>query len=685
MGQEAGKPAQPKPRGRYRTSRRSGRRCTFFGFRPSLNRQDREERQHNEDGRRLEFEDVQNENSLCMPSAEVSSGLLDEPLLENTGTGEPICQSVPSQTFEANMSPFPSFSYGLEGNQISGNLMNPYEICEDLEGYACGGHDLIGQNGISFVNINSYEPDSNDEEENDAQETFSLAREDDSFFQETVGNMFSEREKGTESFPDLESQLSTLSLSVSRERCEGAGAMPLMRYFSTDSELACPNNKAFKPSAEDQAIPKSNLSGANCEIQETKNSVDVGIGTPVAIADVLNVNDGTTDQQNPPELVVRPKIRKQTTAKPMEREKFLSSDDEEGSCSWRRTGISAVQQGRVECALRNSKEMRFSMFTDSRYYKGYKKNTEIDLRKKAAAEEQEDSTFWNEFRGHSRYFSVILKDEDSSECSDGEWSTAVPAYFTAIEKDQFSSDESWDTVPGEEEYEPEVQSSSDSSSDDSDSSDDSEEQTSLEEGEVPWLQQEEETESSSDEENYPVIDFLYAGFFLLDGNNNLEDDSSVGEDLEMEWRLVDEVGEDLELAEAIPYMNPQMLTFMTLEGHLQQAMEIALAYLETLGLDVEQAHPPATQETIDGLPQVIITDDHDGQGQCCTICCSEFVKDEIVTELPCHHLFHKTCVTLWLQKSGTCPVCRYVLAPVLTEEAAASVSLLSDHDSGSSV
>lgn len=39
-----------------------------------------------------------------------------------------------------------------------------------------------------------------------------------------------------------------------------------------------------------------------------------------------------------------------------------------------------------------------------------------------------------------------------------------------------------------------------------------------------------------------------------------------------------------------------------------------------------------------------------GQEQCCTICCSEYVKDEVITELPCHHLFHKPCVTLWLQK-----------------------------------
>ena len=49
-----------------------------------------------------------------------------------------------------------------------------------------------------------------------------------------------------------------------------------------------------------------------------------------------------------------------------------------------------------------------------------------------------------------------------------------------------------------------------------------------------------------------------------------------------------------------------------------------------------------------------------GQDQCCAICCCEYVKDEITTELPCHHIFHKICVTLWLRKVSLlfcAPVC----------------------------
>ncbi|XP_052634556.1 E3 ubiquitin-protein ligase Praja-2 [Harpia harpyja] len=671
MGQEAGKLVWPRPAGGYRTitRRRYRRRHTYVSFRPSLNSQDRDECQHYEDREGSDLENVQTGSSLSFSEgsnalAEVYSGLLDEPVLENTGTGEPVCQSVLSQTSEANTSPFSLFSYGLEDNQISGNLMNPYENSEALAGYASGGsNDLNGQNGIAFVNIDSYEPDSSDGEENDAQETFSLAREV-GLFQEALGNLLSELEGGIESFTELQSQLPTLNHSVSRERCEEAGPMPLTRYFSIDSDLACPNNMTFKPSAEDQALPKSSLSGASYETQQIKVA-DVGIGTPTEIANELNVSDGNTAQGNSPELVVRPKIRKQNTANKLEREKLLPNDDEEEGGSWRKIGIAEVQRGHAEYALRNSKERR-SMFFDSRDYEGDRKNTRIDQRKNAAAQEQKNSTFWDEFEDCSRYFSMTLRDEDSSECSDGEWSTAVPTYLTATEKEESSSDESWESAPGKEEHGPEVQSNSSGVEENTDFCFQGGEQTLLEEGEIPWLQYREEVESSSDEENYPFSDFLHPVFFLLDGNNNFEDDSSVSEDLDVEWRLLDEFGDGLGLAQAIPYMTPQFLTIMALEGRLQQAMEIVLTYLETLGFDVEQAHPPATKETIDCLPQITVADDQDGQEQCCTICCSEYVKDEIITELPCHHLFHKTCITLWLQKSGTCPICRHVLAPVHT-------------------
>ncbi|KAM4878332.1 E3 ubiquitin-protein ligase Praja-2 isoform 2-T13 [Sylvia borin] len=608
MGQGLGKTVWPKPAGGYQTitGERCGRRRSYLGFRRFLNNQDRDGHQQNDSCKQLELEDVQKEDSLSFsedssPLVEVSADLLDEPLSKDTGTREPVCRSASIQTSQVTRSPFSIFSYGLEGNQISQDLMNLYEKSADLAEYTSGGlNDLNGENGIAFVNIDSYEPDSSDGEEEDALDKYSWIREAAGLIQGRLDNILSPCEKEVESLNDLQSQLFAFNHSIYRESYEEAGPMP----------LACPSIGTLKP-AENEAILKISLNDDSSEAQQTKRMVDVGIGTPIVVADVLNISDGETDQENSSELVVRPKIRKQNTAKQLEREGHLSSDDEKEGDSWRRIGIADVQQCHPECPLRDGKDISSGVFFLSRM-QSHQKNMETDLRRNAVAREQSsvlsDSAFWNEFEDHNTHYLMCHKDENR-------------------------------------------------------------EQTLLEEGEIPWLQYREvEEESSSDEENDPVSDFVHLGFFFLDGNNNLEDDSSVSEDLDVEWRLLDEFGDGLGLAQAIPYMEPQFLTIMALEGRLE-AVETALAQLESLTFDVEQTHPPATKETIDCLPQIIVTGDYNGQEQCCTICCSDYVDGEIITKLPCRHLFHKPCVTLWLQRSGTCPVCRHVLAPVLPEAA----------------
>ncbi|CAD8158221.1 unnamed protein product [Paramecium octaurelia] len=42
----------------------------------------------------------------------------------------------------------------------------------------------------------------------------------------------------------------------------------------------------------------------------------------------------------------------------------------------------------------------------------------------------------------------------------------------------------------------------------------------------------------------------------------------------------------------------------------------------------------------------------------CSICCNQFQKDELITQLPCKHIYHKSCVDSWLQSSTKCPNCR---------------------------
>jgi len=43
----------------------------------------------------------------------------------------------------------------------------------------------------------------------------------------------------------------------------------------------------------------------------------------------------------------------------------------------------------------------------------------------------------------------------------------------------------------------------------------------------------------------------------------------------------------------------------------------------------------------------------------CSICMATFEAQEDVSSLPCHHIFHTSCVEVWLAKSGFCPLCRY--------------------------
>ncbi|XP_006215291.1 E3 ubiquitin-protein ligase Praja-1 isoform X3 [Vicugna pacos] len=288
-----------------------------------------------------------------------------------------------------------------------------------------------------------------------------------------------------------------------------------------------------------------------------------------------------------------------------------------------------------------------------------------------------DPDFWTYSDDYYRYF-----EEDSD--SDKEWTAALRRKYRGREQHLSSSGESWETLPGKEEHEAEqgrgnagasASPSAGASAGSSGSNEleevrgpplQEEEQASPEEGEVPWLQYN-ENESSSEGDNDSGQEFLQPGVFMLDGNNNLEDDSSVSEDLEVDWSLFDGFADGLGVAEAISYVDPQFLTYMALEERLAQAMETALAHLESLAVDVEVANPPASKESIDALPEILVTEDHSAVGQemCCPICCSEYVKGEVATELPCHHYFHKPCVSIWLQKSGTCPVCRCMFPPPL--------------------
>ncbi|XP_072173546.1 uncharacterized protein [Diadema setosum] len=71
------------------------------------------------------------------------------------------------------------------------------------------------------------------------------------------------------------------------------------------------------------------------------------------------------------------------------------------------------------------------------------------------------------------------------------------------------------------------------------------------------------------------------------------------------------------------------------------------------------APPPASQETIDTLEKVVVTEKMVVEDASCAICHCDYEIEEVLDRLPCKHIFHNQCITIWLKKSGTCPVCRH--------------------------
>merc|ERR1711991_964886 len=64
--------------------------------------------------------------------------------------------------------------------------------------------------------------------------------------------------------------------------------------------------------------------------------------------------------------------------------------------------------------------------------------------------------------------------------------------------------------------------------------------------------------------------------------------------------------------------------------------------------------PPATEEsTLANLMECEVV--HPVE---CAVCFDELCIGDIGTELPCSHIFHKDCVTPWLERHATCPSCR---------------------------
>jgi hypothetical protein len=79
---------------------------------------------------------------------------------------------------------------------------------------------------------------------------------------------------------------------------------------------------------------------------------------------------------------------------------------------------------------------------------------------------------------------------------------------------------------------------------------------------------------------------------------------------------------------------------------------------EQSSTDKQHGVPPASFDAMTNLARLRLRGiDEDNQE--CLICAEPYEIGCVVTSLPCGHLYHSNCVTDWLCRRCTCPVCRY--------------------------
>lgn len=619
MDQDSSKAAWPKPAGGYQTitGRRYGRRHAYVSFKPCMTRHERSLGRAGDDYEVLELDDVAKENTAGSSSLDqVHPSLPSEPTVEKSETEIPTCGPALNQSTESN----PSVATVCPSEEVRETLDSSTNLQSHAERECtpavCNASSV--QNGIVLVHTDSYDPDSK-HDENDSLQLCAQAVEG-GRRQKVLGNAVFELENGeVERYADLCPSVPSLRGEI-REESEELGSALLEKNSAGDAEVVHQDGQEFQRSSEDGIVRKRRQDDTD-QGRQTENSTEDADCVPGHVEQ--NTSERANHHGSSPEQVVRPKVRKVISSSQVDQESGFNRHEAKQRSVQRWREALEVEECSSDDPIIKCDDYdgdHDCMFLTPSYSRVTPREAE---RHRATAEngatasgrqESRENAFWN---ACGEYYQLFDKDEDR-------------------------------------------------------------EQTSLEEGEIPWLQYNEVNESSSDEGNEPANEFAQPEAFMLDGNNNLEDDSSVSEDLDVDWSLFDGFADGLGVAEAISYVDPQFLTYMALEERLAQAMETALAHLESLAVDVEVANPPASKESIDGLPETLVLEDHTaiGQEQCCPICCSEYIKDDIATELPCHHFFHKPCVSIWLQKSGTCPVCRRHFPPAVIDVSAAASSEL---------
>lgn len=91
--------------------------------------------------------------------------------------------------------------------------------------------------------------------------------------------------------------------------------------------------------------------------------------------------------------------------------------------------------------------------------------------------------------------------------------------------------------------------------------------------------------------------------------------------------------------------------------YLWQAVQVLCGEPGASDRNVQPQHPSLTEDEINTIPLRPFT--ATGRDDNCSICLEKFATNELVKTLSCHHQFHPDCISAWLKRQATCPLCRH--------------------------
>lgn len=99
---------------------------------------------------------------------------------------------------------------------------------------------------------------------------------------------------------------------------------------------------------------------------------------------------------------------------------------------------------------------------------------------------------------------------------------------------------------------------------------------------------------------------------------------------------------------------------MVQQSHIEYKQNRSILRLKTCIFgDANRDHPAAAVMCSGLLPEEEDEEANDDlkHSTSCTICFGPIENGDVVGDLPCHHVFHKDCLKVWLMRRNVCPLC----------------------------